>query len=152
MRDFTGLHRLLQQVLLWGDCHWHENQPFSPSTPKVSSLYFKGSSLYQRNPKFCFFLIATHCRGESTQRRTRTHSRGSLLSPYGQSVSPCLFSFSPTFSLFSPKVPVPIKRWFTLWVWWGSCVHPSEPQHTLHRLFTCNTNHYWTQNMVPNKQ
>lgn len=66
--------------------------PLQP--PNCLAFHFIGSSLYQRNSKFSFFLIATYCRGESTQKRTRTLSRASLHSPDGQSVSSCLLPFS----------------------------------------------------------
>lgn len=78
--------------------------------PKCLAFYFTGSSLYQRNPKFSFFLIATYCRGESTRRMMRTFSRGSLLSPAGQSESAlAFFPLSPIFFWFFPQSPYPYK-------------------------------------------
>lgn len=83
-----------------------------PSNPQtLLPFFFIGSILYQRNPKLSFFLISTYWRGESTQRRVRTLSRGSLLFPAGQPESPlAFFIFLPFSPDFFPQSPHPYKE------------------------------------------
>lgn len=94
--------------------------PLQP--PNCLAFHFIGSSLHERNSKCSFFLIATYCRGESTQRRTRTLSSGSyhfFLQLANQSL-PLPFSlFLPFFSDFPPR-SLSLQRGdahHRLWIW-----------------------------------
>lgn len=84
--------------------------PLQP--PNCLAFHFIGSSLYERNPKFSFFLTATYSRGESTQRRVRTLSRRSyhlFLQLANQSLPLPFFLFVPFFRIF-PRSPYAYKE------------------------------------------